>query len=136
MTEKFLDAFSSELEEIVKDLHKRIGAHIEETCERTIDVTPFTEPSLLRWSDSVIKRMHFIFLDSHSGKAMDTGSPSFEFLCTLRILFLFEVIRQSSHIHTSRGKIKDTQYAWAKQLLLKYFERFKGLPDILEEKES
>lgn len=71
--------------------------------------------------------------DSHTGELRDYGAVTIESIMTAQALLLLEIVRQSSEIHTGRGKIQDTQYAYAKALILEYFQTTKGDPDTLEE---
>ena len=68
-------------------------------------------------------------VDSHSGKRTVATVPSVEWLWMTKILFYLELVRQSSLIHTGRGKAVDTQYLQTKRLILRYFDKYKGMPD-------
>ena len=121
------------LERYAANFHERVDLIIATTKNRQLDTDDILKSMLDEIPLLLLQEIGSNkILDSHTGKVTEYKNVTLtlEMRFMIQSLFLVEIIRQSSHIHTNRGKIKDTQYAFTKALIQEYFNMVKGNPDV------
>lgn len=131
--QEFLDKVYPYIKRYAANLHERVDLRISALGSYGVDTSSFTksiEEDLFHLAAKVASGP---IVDSHSGtvRAESERGITWEMVLTLKTLFELEVIRQASEIHTGRGKMQDTQYAFCKQVVREYFDMVKGNPDEL-----